>query len=245
MKAGKQSKVSLAPLADALGGRIFCIHAESRKDRSELLAAWQAAVGLRAHLWPATIHEDGRQGCAASHKALATTLKAQSAYALILEDDAVPQQLNAEALANVISAVKAKAFDVLWLGGLPFAKAQSTPWPSIRAGASWTTHAMIVSPTAQQWLSSFEWRGEPIDVELAEACAIGQLKGAWVYPSLFEQASTPSNVRRTAASRLDAFGSLLRAWTPMWRGAVYHQTSLLCLLLALLVTWLIASATSN
>lgn len=158
---------------------------------------------------------------------------------LVFEDDALPAAaLDPQAVSNVISAVRSNQFDVLWLGGLPHWNWHATPWPTIRAGSAWTTHAMILGPRAQAWLAAHEYAGAPIDVDLAAECR-RTLRGAWVHPSLFEQARGPSNVRRSRLSRTDVFGEALVLATPVWKAFVVHQTAvlafaLLCIVAALL-----------
>ena len=224
-------------LFSKLDNRVYMIHCEKRRDRRRLVDTWTEAEGVRVNLFPAIIMPDGRQGCAASHKALAQLLKTQNAngYHLILEDDAVPRPTAYENLAEVYEAMDSNEFDILWLGNLPMPSSQNTRWHSIRRGSAWTTHAILVNQRALDFLATFEWKGTPIDVELAQA----PLRGAWVHPEVFAQARGPSNVRSTSFTRMDAFGELMQLYTPLWRKVVYHKTTLCLFAAALLLAFLI------
>lgn len=190
------------------------------------------------HVFPAIIDSDGRKGCALSHRAVATIAHKSNPddYALVFEDDALPAAApDPQAVSNVISAIKSRQFDVLWLGGLPHWSHQKTAYPTIYAGSAWTTHALVLGPRAQAWLAAHEYAGAPIDVDLADECR-KTLRGAWVHPSLFEQARSPSNVRRSVVSRTDLFGELLFQATPAWKSLVVHQRAVfaVCLFAVLL-----------
>jgi len=221
-------------LSELVDGNIFCIHA-NRTDRRELIQTWSRLHNVRVNIFPAIIDTDGRKGCAQSHIALAKLLlQKNSPYVLVLEDDAIPtdQILNVQLLSDTAACLRSSKYDVVWLGGLPSWNSYITEWKSVREGPSWTTHAMILSRKALQWLAAFEYGGKPIDVELA----LAPLRMAWVWPSLMEQADTVSNIRRSALSQTGAFGSFLLWWTPTWRSLVFHKQICLILVLTLLMT---------
>jgi hypothetical protein len=90
---------------------------------------------------------------------------------------------------------------------------------------------MLVNQRALDFLSSFEWKGVPIDVELANA----PLRGAWVYPDLFTQARGPSNVRSNSITRLDAFGDFMHLYVWVWKRVVYHKKLIAIFLISLLI----------
>jgi len=190
---------------------------------------------VKVNIFPAIVDKDGRRGCALSHIALSKLLlQLDTEYVLVLEDDAVPTSniTNIQALSDTAAAVRSSQYDIVWLGGLPSWNSYLTQWKSVRAGPSWTTHAMLLNKKALQWLAGFEYGSVPIDVELAKA----PLRMAWIYPSLMEQADTQSNIRRTALSQTGAFGSFLLWWTPTWRGFVFYKQIFLILVLTLLIT---------
>jgi len=214
---------------------VYCIHANNRTDRANLLNVWTKMHKMNINIFPAIIDKDGRKGCALSHIALAKLLLTKTNnYALVLEDDAVPtdQTFNAQLMSDLIAAIKSNKFDIIWLGGLPSWNSYQTEWKSVREGPSWTTHAMIVNKKYMKWMAQFEYNNIPIDVELAKA----PLKMAWIYPSLMEQADTQSNVRRTALSQTGAFGSFLLWWTGIWRYLVFFKQFFLVFILSILIT---------
>jgi hypothetical protein len=238
-------KSLLQSLFEALESRVLVVHNAERRDRARAMTLWTEQHGVQVARFDAImIPNDGRKGCALSHQrvaefALSTKEGALKPY-LVLEDDAMPTRTayQAESMLHLLEAIDSKEFDILYLGGLPLLGHSPTAWSTIRKGSSLQTHAMIVFPAAAQWLSKFQYKGDPIDVELARA----NLRTGFLHPQLFDQYESHSDIRRAAISQTSFFSRLLVQYiTPCWRHVVVHQLSYALVVFAVVMRVLLAS----
>lgn len=236
-------KSLLRQLFDAVDNRVVMIHDPKRADRKALHTLIENQHGVSIPKFQAIMLQDGRQGCALSHKRVAEAFSNTGHHSsmpyLVFEDDILPTidaLSNTQAYADLLQCINSSDFDVLYLGGLPLPLHTSTKYSSIRAGACIQTHAMLVFPKAAQWLAEHKYKGSPIDADLLYAAWKGEIKAGFLHPALFEQSNSKSDIRRSTISQTEWFGTLFtNVVSPIWRHAVVNETLYAFLVLLFIV----------
>lgn len=210
----------LVSLLESVQNRVIQIHSSKRKDRQSMTDLWTKQYNVHLGHFEAIMKTNGAEGCTESHIAVAH--KFSEPY-LVLEDDALPTLavLDTQLIHSILQVIQSQEFDILYLGGLPAAtRVLQTSHYGILEGRCGATYAMIVFPSAIQWLRRHKFRGVPIDVEIVRN---KQLRTAFVHPPLFTMAQTVSDIGKNTFNKSELFAKLLHRITPVWRFFIVWQ----------------------
>lgn len=209
----------------AIHDRAVVIHDRKREDRKASLDSWMALHTVQIPLMQAIMNKsDGKRGCFESHKLVASSFADSPLqdYYLVLEDDCLPTRNwnNEELVTSVISVVKEKSVDLLYLGGLPLFGHRTTKHKYVNSGRCLQTHALLVSPRAAKHIKHLFYEKHPIDTVLSQTSI---LRSAFVDPPLFAQSDTKSDIR-TNVAQAKWFSAGMASWIPtIWRHVVMNE----------------------
>lgn len=178
---------------------IWCINLAERPDRKAHMLDVAKRLDLPLTFYHPTRHpKGGEQGCWESHIAcLRQAYQRGDRLTLILEDDAVPtRDLTPAALDRVRDALQGKWY-LLFLGYVPDIRHTSLKRisPGIYQGHFLQAHAYIASRAFMKRILTMEYFGIGWDYFLSTFPAYG------VYPILFEQSSSPSDISEFPMTR--------------------------------------------
>ena len=217
---------------------IHVIHIADRVDREPTMRALNEKLlqmqPVPIQIFTATRQSDGRKGCYESHVAVMKRALAINSeqHALIFEDDAEfasdmstsrIQQLFNEALQFIN---KNKTLEILFLGSFPnifvandTVRIEKEGFQHIFKTNPATTHAYIASAPFMKRMTErfYEFHGVPID-DFYKSSLINTHA---IYPSIFLQSSSESDI----ASPLASFVSKFKLKKFIWRLAEFYATS--------------------
>ena len=198
------------------------IHVKNRSDREVYIRSLGKSDIVLSNKTPFFVHQverqqDGRKGCYESHiEVMKKALKIDNHKpCLIFEDDAiVAPDLSTSAIrllfdeASKFVASKSNDYDILFLGSFPnmFSTAGTiqTSFQNIYESSPATTHAYIASPNFMKRMTSVFSTFQNVAIDDFYKSTL--FKKFAVYPSVFLQATSESDVASASASFVSKSG---------------------------------------
>lgn len=225
-------------IVKALEYRVVQIHSSKRKDRQLMTSIWTKQHHIQLHHFEAIMKSNGAEGCTESHTQISKLFELPY---LVLEDDALPTLsiFDTQIIYSILKVIQSQEFDILYLGGLPAAtRVLQSSYYGILEGKCGATYAMIVFPTAIQWLRKHKYKGIPIDVEIVRN---KQLRTAFVHPPLFLMAQTNSDIGKNTFNKSELFAKILFRINPIWRFFIVWQKEIFGFVVLCIIFFIVQS----